>query len=174
VPIGRHAGAGGQSARVGLARELPPQRVVGRPPALLCGGGGPCRGHTAAPMALRRRCARRRAAECACRTAGSVGFELGWMLGAFRRRPRPSLLSILSSLDSARCAVCRRFSRFPMDVPARAARHLFEAHDPAGSGGCVPLSVRCTRTPARHYPPFYWLLVIAHRQLSDRIFSCGA
>ena len=126
MPIGRHVGAGGQSARVGPARELPPQRVVGRPPALLCGGGGPCRGHTAAPMALRRRCARRRAAECACRTAGGVGFELGWMLGAFRRRPRPALLSILSSLDSARCAVCRRFSRFPMDVPARAARHLFE------------------------------------------------
>ena len=53
---------------------------------------------------------------------GGAGRELG----AFRRRPRPALLSILSSLDSACCAVCRRFSRFPMDVPARAARHLFE------------------------------------------------
>ena len=103
-------GRRGQSARVGPARELPPQRVVGRPPALLCGGGGPCRGHTAAPMALRRRCARRRAAECACRTAGSVGFELGWMLGAFRRRPRPSLLGILFSVDIARCVARRRFS----------------------------------------------------------------
>ena len=43
----------------------------------------------------------------------------GRQLGAFRRRPRPSLLSILSSLDSARCVVCCRFSRFPVDMPAR-------------------------------------------------------
>eukprot|EP01043_Picozoa_sp_COSAG02_P049213 COSAG02_NODE_4921_length_4836_cov_2.655478_3_plen_165_part_00 len=47
-------GRRGRGARVGLAQELPPQRVVGRPLALLCGGGGPCRGHTAAPVALRR------------------------------------------------------------------------------------------------------------------------
>ena len=61
-------------------------------------------------MALRRRCARRRAAGCTGRTAGSVGFELGWMLGAFRRRPRPSLLGILFSADIARCVARRRFS----------------------------------------------------------------
>ena len=37
---------------------------------------------------------------------GRAGRELG----AFRRRPRPSLLSILSSLDIARCVARRRFS----------------------------------------------------------------
>ena len=51
---GRDAGAGGRAARVGLVRELPPQHGVERSLALLCGGGGPCRGHTAAPVALRR------------------------------------------------------------------------------------------------------------------------
>jgi len=144
VPIGRHAGAGGQSARVGLARELPPQRVVGRPPALLCGGGGPCRGHTAAPMALRRRCARRRAAECACRTAGSVGFELGWMLGAFRRRPRPSLLGILFSVDIARCVARRRFSgsrrrsrpRLPRIFLKRAIQQVLDRRCTDGACSC--------------------------------------
>ena len=78
---------------MGLVRELPPQRGAGRPPPLLCGGAEPCRGHTAAPVALRRRCARRRAVGCAGRAAGSGGFEMGWMLGAFRRHLRPSLLS---------------------------------------------------------------------------------
>ena len=92
---GRDAGAGGWGARVGLARELPPQRGVGRPPTLLCGGGGSCRGQTAAPVALRRGCARRRAAGCTDRAADSGGAELGRELGAFRRRPRPALLIYL-------------------------------------------------------------------------------
>ena len=83
---------------MGLVRELPPQRGGGRPPALLCGGGGPCRGHTAVPVALRRRCARRRAAWRACRTIGKAGAELGLMLGAFRRHPRPALLVRLIAL----------------------------------------------------------------------------
>ena len=86
-------------------RELQPQRGVGRPPALLYGGGGPCRGHTAAPVAVRRHCARRRAAWCACRTAGSAGAELGLMLGAFRRHPRPALLIVRMFRDIA-CAPC--------------------------------------------------------------------
>ena len=79
----RHAHAGRRGARVGLARELPPQRGARRPLALLCGGGGPCRGPTVAPVALRRRCARRRAAVCAGRTAGSGGAELGGSLVPF-------------------------------------------------------------------------------------------
>ena len=64
-------------------RELPPQRGVGRPAAPLCDGAWPCRGHTAAPVALRRRCARPRAAECADGQAGSGGAELGGSLVPF-------------------------------------------------------------------------------------------
>ena len=44
-------------ARVGLVRELPPQRGVDGAGQLLC-GGGPCRGHTAAPVALWRQSVR--------------------------------------------------------------------------------------------------------------------
>jgi hypothetical protein len=174
VPTGRHIGAGG-AGRYGRARaraaatawrQAPTSAPVWLRWALPRPYGGACE----AVVALRASEGRVAVGQGSRQRRGGAGRELG----AFRRRSRPSLLSILSSLDSACCAVCRRFSRFPMDVLARAARHLFEAHDPAGSGGCVPLSVRCTRTLARHDPPFYWLLVIAHRQLSDRIFSCGA
>jgi hypothetical protein len=55
------------------------------------------------------------------------------MLGAVRLHLRPSLLSILSSLDIARHVARRRFSRSPPDMPTQAARHLFQEDDPAGS-----------------------------------------
>jgi hypothetical protein len=69
----RRRQGGGRAARVrlsqGFARSCrPPQRDVGRPLALLCGGGGPRHSHTAAPVALRRRGARRRVA----------GVRTGW------------------------------------------------------------------------------------------------
>jgi len=160
---------------VGLVRELPPQRGGGRPPALLCGGGGPCRGHTAVPVALRRRCARRRAAWHACRTIDKAGAELGLMLGAFRRHPRPALLIVRMFHDIAWCAVSRRFSRPRPKIPARASRRLF--HDDrlgrmytVRAPSCV-LHANAGPTPhtqfcdARHG---------VHRQLSDHIFSCCA
>ena len=166
---------GGRGARVGLVRELPPQRGAGRPAALLCGGAGPCRGHTAAPVALRRRCARPRAAGC---VDGQDGRQrrgrAGRELGAFRRRPRPALLSILSSLDSARCVARRRLSRPWPKIPARAARRLFRTSDLTGYTRCVRLPVRCTRTPVRRHAPSFVLLAIVRWQLSDRIFSCCA
>ena len=98
----------------------------------------------------------------------------GWELGAFRRRPRPTLLSILFSLDSARCVARRRFSRpWPM-IPARAARCLFRTSDLTGYTRCVRLPVRCTRTPVRRHAPSFVLFAIVRWQLSDRIFSCCA
>ncbi len=71
------------------------------------------------------------------------------MLGAFRRRPRPAVLSILSSLDSARCVARRRFSLLQPEIPPRAARHLFRMSDLTGYARCVRLPFRCTRTPVR-------------------------
>ena len=65
---GRRQGGAGRLSQ-GFARSCrPPQRDVGRPLALLCGGGGPRHSHTAAPVALRRRGARRRVA----------GVRTGW------------------------------------------------------------------------------------------------
>jgi hypothetical protein len=61
-PVWAVRGAGRRGARVELVRELPPQRGVGRWPAVLFGGVGPCHGHTAAPVALRWRWAHPRAA----------------------------------------------------------------------------------------------------------------
>ena len=63
VPTGWHVGAGRCWARMGGAWEVLLQRDAGRPAALLCGGGRPCRGHTVAPVALRWRCARPEAAD---------------------------------------------------------------------------------------------------------------
>ena len=146
---------------MGLVRELPPQRGGGRPPAFLCGGGGPCRGHTAVPVALRRRCARRRAAWRACRTIGKAGAELGLMLGAFRRHPRPALLIVRMFHDIAWCAVSRRFSRPRPKIPARASRRLFMTIDLAGCTRCVRLPVCCTRTPVRRHTPSFVLLAMA-------------
>lgn len=102
---GRDVGAGGRGARVGLARELPPQRDIGRPPALLCGGAGPCRGRTAAPVALRRGCARWRGAGCTYRTAGSGGAELGESLAPFGAVPGPrcSAFSLPLTVLAAPC-----------------------------------------------------------------------
>jgi hypothetical protein len=96
------------------------------------------------------------------------------MLGAFRRRPRPALLSILSALDSARCAMSRRFSRLRPKFPTRAARHLFMTSDVMGCTWCVRLPVRCTRTLVQRHAPSFVLLAIILWQLSNRIFSCCA
>ena len=63
VSTGWHVGAGRCWARMGGAWEVLLQRDAGRPAALLCGGGRPCRGHTVAPVALRWRCARPEAAD---------------------------------------------------------------------------------------------------------------
>ena len=88
----------------------------------------------------------------------------GWELGAFRRHPWTLSLILLCCAEIARCFARRRFSRPPPETSTQAARHLSGVHGPANSGGCVPLSVRCTRTPARHYPPFVWLLAIARHR----------
>ena len=101
---------------------------------------------------------------------GGAGRELG----AFRRRPGPALPSVLSSLDSARCAARRRFSRLQPKILSRAARHLFRTSDLTGYTRCVRLPVRCTRTPVRRHAPSYVLLAIVRWQLSNRIFSCCA
>ena len=115
---GRDAGAGGRGARVGLVRELPPQHGVERPLALLYGCGGPCRGHTAAPVALWRRCARWRAAGCASGQAGIGGAELGGSLVPFGAVLGPRCLAFsftLTLLAASRVAGflgCHRRFRF--------------------------------------------------------------
>ena len=135
-----------RTKRIGLVRELSPQRDVGRPPALLVAAAG-------LAVALRRpwRCGG------AARVGGPQDVWAGrqaaagwswagaWCLSA---RSPACAARVLPSLDGARCVARRRFSRLPLDMSTQAAPYLFEACDSGGSWRCVPVSARCTRTPA--------------------------
>ena len=105
----------------------------------------------------------------------------GRVLGAFRRRPRPSLLILPCSADIARCAVCRRFSRFPMEDSGSGCsaavlcacfsgfltvRALVGAlHANAGPAACAYFLTAHHRPPAAFWPRLLVLRVeaAAHR-----------
>ena len=98
-------------AAVGLGVRGRCRRSATAAALILCGGGGgggePCRGLGAAPVALRQRCARRRAVGGTERAAGSGGFELGGSLvpfGAVLGLCRSSFSVLLKLLAASRVA----------------------------------------------------------------------
>ena len=147
--------------------------MIGRA-ALQCGGAGPCRGHTAAPVALRRRCARRRAALCADRAAGSRGAELSGSLVPFGAVPglRCSAfclpLTLLAASRVAGFLGSRRRCRLRLlgIYSARMIQHVVD-----GVRAC-PHAFSANASPAPCIR--FVLLVVFHTPLFDRIFSCFA
>ena len=136
---GRDAGAGRCGGRVGFARELPPQRDVGRPPALCVVPLGLAAAIRRLPVAAALRTSEGR------KMCGRAGRHrrgrAGLVLGAFWRRPRPSLLGILFSTDIARCVARRRFlgpgRRFGSGFSAAVVRVLQRVLDGACPCRCV-------------------------------------